>query len=445
MPPRSTKKPPASAARATRPGRGAAAERSPAKPTPAKQYRQIDGVRYDDKALVVADDAVKARGKIALSDARKVFESVLDGPGITRVEYDTLAFVANGGADGAQYRVVASAKAFLLGKMVDDVEDAATTVKKKKRKRVSLERDANSPTNSPAAATTTTTTKRKKTIETIVRRPETTPTPNATTRQKTQRRGKNAAKEKDASASTGVKKRRRSSCGAADSVSDDTFSSDDALTVVKKRAVKRKRASAERTPADELKNRAVRFAETATKTADDDAETCSDAEIAPEPTGRESKLGSPLFSASPTPASPNTWLRRRSLSAEPGSPGHTAGRRETTAPSPVAPTPSAKIHADAREDKRGHTLVREDIRKASFALFTVLERPVSARVAAAAVAGAFAASAVVRVAASLFFGSDDGADALEWETLFSRWADVESAAERLADALAAKRISAYGE
>jgi hypothetical protein len=33
---------------------------------------------------------------------------------------------------------------------------------------------------------------------------------------------------------------------------------------------------------------------------------------------------------------------------------------------------------------------------------------------------------------------------LEWETLFSRWADVESAAERLADALAAKRISAYG-
>ena len=439
MPPRSTKKPPASAARATRPGRGAAAERSPAKPTPAKQYRQIDGVRYDDKALVVADDAVKARGKIALSDARKVFESVLDGPGITRVEYDTLAFVANGGADGAQYRVVASAKAFLLGKMVDDVEDAATTVKKKKRKRVSLERDANSPTNSPAAATT----KRKKTRETIVRRPET--TPNATTRQKTQRRGKNAAKEKDASGTTGVKKRRRSSRGAADSVSDDTFSSDDALTVVKKRAVKRKRASAERTPAGELKNRAVRFAETETKTADDDAETCSDAEIAPEPTGRESKLGSPLFSASPTPASPNTWLRRRSLSAEPGSPGHTAGRRETTAPSPVAPTPSAKVHADAREDKRGHTLVREDIRKASFALFTVLERPVSARVAAAAVAGAFAASAVVRVAASLFFGSDDGADALEWETLFSRWADVESAAERLADALAAKRISAYGE
>ena len=439
MPPRSTKKPPASAARATRPGRGAAAERSPAKPTPAKQYRQIDGARYDDKALGVADDAVKARGKIALSDARKVFESVLDGPGITRVEYDTLAFVANGGADGAQYRVVASAKAFLLGKMVDDVEDAATTVKKKKRKRVSLERDANSP-NSPAA--TTTTTKRKKTRETIVRPPET--TPNAkTTRQKTQRRGKNAAKEKDASASTGVKKRRRSSRGANDSVSDDTFSSDDALTVVKKRAVKRRRASAERTPAGALKNRAVRFAETETKTADDDAEPCSDAEIAPEPTGRESKLGSPLFSASPTPASPNTWLRRRSLSAEPGSPGPTAGTRETTAPSPVAPTPSAKINADAREEAR-HTLVREDIRKASFALFAVLERPVSARVAAAAAAGAFAAGAVVRLAASLFFGSDDGADALEWETLFSRWADVESAAERLADALAAKRISAYG-
>ena len=151
-----------------------------------------------------------------------------------------------------------------------------------------------------------------------------------------------------------------------------------------------------------------------------------------------------MFSASPTPASPNTWLRRRSLSAEPGSPGPTAGTRETTAPSPVAPTPSAKINADAREEAR-HTLVREDIRKASFALFAVLERPVSARVAAAAAAGAFAAGAVVRLAAPLFFvRSDDGADALEWETLFSRWADVESAAERLADILAAKRISAYG-
>lgn len=151
-----------------------------------------------------------------------------------------------------------------------------------------------------------------------------------------------------------------------------------------------------------------------------------------------------MFSASPTPASPNTWLRRRSLSAEPGSPGHTAGTRETLPLAPLAPTPSAKINADARLEAR-HTLVREDIRKASFALFAVLERPVSARVAAAAAAGAFVASAVVRVAASLFFGSDDGADALEWETLFSRWADVESAAERLADALAAKRISAYGE
>ena len=150
-----------------------------------------------------------------------------------------------------------------------------------------------------------------------------------------------------------------------------------------------------------------------------------------------------MFSASPTPASPNTWLRRRSLSAEPGSPGHTAGTRETLPLAPLAPPPSAKINADGRLEAR-HTLVREDIRKASFALFAVLERPVSARVAAAAAAGAFAAGAVVRLAASLFFVRSDGADAFEWETLFSRWADVESAAERLADILAAKRISAYG-
>ena len=133
MPPRSTKQPPASAARAKRAGRGVAAK-SPTKSTPAKQYRQIDGVRYDDKALRVADDAVKARGKIALSDARRVFESVLDGPGITRAEVDTLAFVANGGENGARYRVVPSAKAFLLGKAnEEDAEAAAPTVKKRKR------------------------------------------------------------------------------------------------------------------------------------------------------------------------------------------------------------------------------------------------------------------------------------------------------------------------
>lgn len=466
MPPRSTKKPPASAARATRPGRGVAAERSPAKPTPAKQYRQIDGVRYDDKALGVADDAVKARGKIVLSDARKVFESVLDGPGITRVEYDTLAFVANGGADGAQYRVVASAKAFLLGKMVDDDataeggEDAATTVKKKKRKRVSLS-EANSPT-------TATKTKRKKTRETIVRRPETTPTPRATTGNSRRRKKNDAANEKknDASGSTvGLQKRRRSSRGAADSrgddgatVSDDTFSSDDAETVVKKRVVKRRRASAERTPAGEIRNRAVRFAETGSG---------AEKKNAPEPgRGRESPLGSPLFSASPPPASPNTWLRRRSLSAEPGSPGHTAGTRETTAPivapgsplAPLAPPPSAKIRADAREEAR-HTLQRDTLsrantsfsfagkQKAALALFAVLERPVSARVAAAAAAGAFAAGAALRLAAPLFFffGEEEknAPGAFEWRALASRWADVESAAARLADALAAKRMRAF--
>ena len=48
MPPRSTKQPPASAARAKRAGRGVAAK-SPTKSTPAKQYRQIDGVRYTKK------------------------------------------------------------------------------------------------------------------------------------------------------------------------------------------------------------------------------------------------------------------------------------------------------------------------------------------------------------------------------------------------------------
>ena len=189
MPPRSTSKLPESAARPTRAGRGVAAK-SPTKSkraetrTPAKQYRQIDGVRYDDKALGVADDAVKARGKIALSDARKVFESVLDGPGITRTEYETLAFVANGGENGAQYRVVASAKAFLLTKAIADAsseEDAATTVKKRKRK-------------NEAAATGTTT--QKKTRRRASRLQSRVTETRVTTPRRTSKRGRDAETER---------------------------------------------------------------------------------------------------------------------------------------------------------------------------------------------------------------------------------------------------------
>jgi hypothetical protein len=228
MPPRSTSKLPASAARPTRAGRGVAAKsptRSKRAETriPAKQYRQIDGVRYDDKALGVADDAVKARGKITLSDARKVFESVLDGPGITRTEYDTLAFVANGGENGAQYRVVASAKAFLLTEATrrdaSSEEDAATTVKKRKRRK------------NETAATGTTTEKKTRRASRLQSRE--TETRSVTTPRRTSKRGREFETE-------------RFSASPTRPTGDGDDADDDARTTVKKKRPRRTTAVTDR-------------------------------------------------------------------------------------------------------------------------------------------------------------------------------------------------------
>ena len=429
MPPRSTSKLPASAARPTRAGRGVAAK-SPTKSkragtrTPAKQYRQIDGVRYDDKALGVADDAVKARGKITLSDARKVFESVLDGPGITRTEYDTLAFVANGGENGAQYRVVASAKAFLLTKAIADAsssEDAATTVKKRKRRK------------NETAATGTTTEKKARRASRLQSR-ETETTRRVTTPRRTSKRGREFETERFSASPT-----RPTGDG------DEDDADDDARTTVKKKRPRRTTAvtaandaNDAHTPAERgndarYRDRSVRFR----------AEV---AENAKAPHAHPS----PLFAASPPPASPSTWLRRRSLSAD------------------VSPEPSLVTRAtsDGDEDGDARTVTRDTRAEPSFApvfgaraadqpaeardsakiastresLFAVLERPVSARAAVIAVAGAFAASAATRFAASVLFKARFGDAGLDVRALAARWAEAESAAERLADALAAKRM-----
>ena len=430
MPPRSTSKLPASAARPTRAGRGVAAK-SPTKSkraetrTPAKQYRQIDGVRYDDKALGVADDAVKARGKITLSDARKVFESVLDGPGITRTEYDTLAFVANGGENGAQYRVVASAKAFLLTKAIADAsssEDAATTVKKRKRRK------------NETAATGTTTEKKARRASRLQSR-ETETTRRVTTPRRMSKRGGEFETERFSASPT----------RPTGEKGDEDDADDDARTTVKKKRPRRTTdvtaandANDAHTPAERgndarYRDRSVRFR----------AEV---AENAKAPYARSS----PLFAASPPPASPSPWLRRRSLSAD------------------VSPEPSLVTRAtsDGDEDGDARTVTRDTRAEPSFApvfgaraadqpaeardsakiastresLFAVLERPVSARAAVIAVAGAFAASAATRFAASVLFKARFGDAGLDARALAARWAEAESAAERLADALAAKRM-----
>ena len=78
--------------------------------TSKKQYRQVKGVRYDDGALVIADEA----DKISLPVAKAIFEEVQDGGIVTPTEWRTLRYIADGGKDGAQYALTAPARKYLL-------------------------------------------------------------------------------------------------------------------------------------------------------------------------------------------------------------------------------------------------------------------------------------------------------------------------------------------
>ena len=78
--------------------------------TSKKQYRQVKGVRYDDGALAIADDA----DKISLPVAKAIFEEVQDGGVVTPTEWRTLSYIADGGKDGAQYALTAPARKYLL-------------------------------------------------------------------------------------------------------------------------------------------------------------------------------------------------------------------------------------------------------------------------------------------------------------------------------------------
>ena len=60
----------------------------------SKQYRVIDGAKYDDKALSIADASVKKSGAVSLAAAERVFDAVLDGAGATAREIATLVYIA---------------------------------------------------------------------------------------------------------------------------------------------------------------------------------------------------------------------------------------------------------------------------------------------------------------------------------------------------------------
>ena len=60
----------------------------------SKQYRVIDGAKYDDKALSIAEASVKKSGSVSSDAAERVFDCVLDGAGATAREIATLVYIA---------------------------------------------------------------------------------------------------------------------------------------------------------------------------------------------------------------------------------------------------------------------------------------------------------------------------------------------------------------
>ena len=79
-------------------------------------YRVINGVKYDDKALTLADDFMRVQQKITAADAERIYDAVLDGTQITTRERDTLEFII---LDGATYALDDDARQYLRDKIAD--------------------------------------------------------------------------------------------------------------------------------------------------------------------------------------------------------------------------------------------------------------------------------------------------------------------------------------
>ena len=81
-------------------------QRAQKRKAPQGFYRTVGGVRYDNAALCLADTFMAERGEIDRAGAEKIYESVFDGAGITKIELETLALVLAGG--GGRYAYVLS-------------------------------------------------------------------------------------------------------------------------------------------------------------------------------------------------------------------------------------------------------------------------------------------------------------------------------------------------
>ena len=63
----------------------------------AAYYETIDGVKFDREALDVARESVagKGDGRVSLSDAQTILNTILDGGGVTAIEFRTAFHVSS--------------------------------------------------------------------------------------------------------------------------------------------------------------------------------------------------------------------------------------------------------------------------------------------------------------------------------------------------------------
>lgn len=128
-----------------------------------KQYRIIDGKKYDDAACCIADDSMERIGRIDLACAKVIIMRVRDGGsrwGITDIEYDTIRLFLAGGRDDVLFIVDEDARAYfleVLGTQVADNKDETTPPTKVKVRRQApasaLQSALKNPTPAPKSAT----------------------------------------------------------------------------------------------------------------------------------------------------------------------------------------------------------------------------------------------------------------------------------------------------
>ena len=89
------------------------ASKQMAKKTPTGYYRTIGGVKYDNQALLLADDMMASKGEIDRAGAEKIYENVFDGAGVTDIELNTLALILAGGAGRYKYVLSEAAATYM--------------------------------------------------------------------------------------------------------------------------------------------------------------------------------------------------------------------------------------------------------------------------------------------------------------------------------------------